>query len=163
MYLPLRPSETDRRRVVDALKKGYVSGRLSTDTFEARLTVAQTTPFRADLRALLADVSARWWTAHALLGVRRTAPGTAMPWAVLMLSRCEREAVLVGRSRACDVVLATDAVSRRHASFARTGDAWHVTDLGSLNGTYVDDVRVDRAPVERGSRLRLGDAYLDIA
>jgi FHA domain/Domain of unknown function (DUF1707) len=163
VYLPLRPSETDRRRAVDALKRGYVSGRLSTETFEARLTVAQTTPFRADLRALLADVSARWWTAHTLLGTRRATNGTAMPWAVLMLSRCEREEVLVGRSRGCDVVLPTDAVSRRHAAFARTGETWHVTDLGSTNGTYVDDVRVDRAPVERGARVRLGDAYLDVA
>jgi hypothetical protein len=148
--------------VVDALKKGYVAGRLSTDTFEARLAVAQTTPFRADLRELLADVSARWWALHALFRPARPSAGPATPWLALVLSRCERDSILVGRSAACDVVLLTDAVSRRHARFERTGEAWSVTDLGSMNGTFVGDVRVERAPVVRGTRLRLGDAFVDI-
>ena len=33
-------------------------------------------------------------------------------------------------------------VSRHHASFAREGERWIVRDLGSANGTFVDDARV---------------------
>lgn len=164
MYLPLRPSESDRRRAIGVLKKGYVAGRLSTETFEERVAAAHTARSREALRALMADVSGRWLAANTLLraGGRAEARATA-PWASLMLSRCDRVALLVGRARSCDLVFGGPSVSRRHARFELVGDEWHVTDLDSMNGTYVDDVRVDRAPVATGSRVLLGDSVLDIA
>ena len=34
-------------------------------------------------------------------------------------------------------------VSRHHARLTRHGDGWHIDDLGSLNGTYVNDVKIN--------------------
>lgn len=54
----------------------------------------------------------------------------------------------VGRSEECDVVIAVDSVSRRHASIVRRhGSVW-VTDLGSSNGTRIDGQSVASEPVE---------------
>jgi hypothetical protein len=164
VYLPLRPTERDRTRTIGVLKRGYVTGRLSTETFEERVAVAQTTRSRAALRALLADVSAGWLAASTLIPARRTPrDGEIVPQATLLLSRCAAGAVVIGRGHGCDVVFGGPAVSRRHAAFERVGAQWHVQDLRSLNGTFVDDVPVERAPVAPGCRVRLGDSYLDIA
>jgi serine phosphatase RsbU (regulator of sigma subunit) len=51
--------------------------------------------------------------------------------------------VVIGRSPDCDVVLASDSVSRQHAELVAHGDAWSVRDLGSRNGTGVNGVRVN--------------------
>jgi len=42
-----------------------------------------------------------------------------------------------------------DQVSRDHADMVRTGDGVYVTDLGSLNGTYIDDRRLEARVRER--------------
>lgn len=66
---------------------------------------------------------------------------------------------LIGRSRACDLVLAARDVSSQHAVLQWSGERWEVQDLGSRNGTFVDEVRVPaggRATAPRGARLRFG-------
>jgi pSer/pThr/pTyr-binding forkhead associated (FHA) protein len=162
VYLPLRPSLQDRHRAIGVLKKGYVSGRLSTETFEERVAVAHTTRSRAELRALLADVSAAWMAASTLMPKRRTHRVEITPQATLLLSRCDRKRLTVGRGRRCDLVFGSGAVSRRHAVFERTPAGWLVSDLASMNGTFVDGVRVERAPVAAGCTVCLGDSYLVI-
>lgn len=62
------------------------------------------------------------------------------------------DVLVAGRSSECDIVLAQDEVSRRHARFERQGDAYAVSDLGSVNGTFVNGRRV-----ERGHALQVGD------
>lgn len=163
MQVPLRPTEQDRVRAIGQLKKGYVTGRLSTETFEERIAVAQSARSWATLRGLLEDVSPAWRAASTLLPVRRTPRAEIAPQATLLLSRCTHSAVVVGRSPGCEVVFGGPAVSRRHAAFECVGGDWHVQDLRSMNGTYVDEVRVERAPVGPGSRVRLGDSFLEIA
>ena len=54
----------------------------------------------------------------------------------------EREELTVGRSDTNDVVLDDKLVSRLHAIFMRRGDVVLVEDLGSNNGTYVQDERL---------------------
>jgi len=49
---------------------------------------------------------------------------------------------LVGRSRACDLVVTARDVSGQHAVLQWTGLHWQLQDLGSRNGTHVDDVAV---------------------
>jgi hypothetical protein len=65
--------------------------------------------------------------------------------------------VTVGRDPGCDVVLAETVVSGRHARLVPRGRGYAVEDLGSTNGTFVDDQPVTAAPLRRGSRLRIGD------
>ncbi len=65
---------------------------------------------------------------------------------------------LVGRSRACDLVLTTRDVSGQHATLQWTGQHWELQDLASRNGTHIDDVAVDgkRAVLPPGARIRFG-------
>jgi DNA-binding CsgD family transcriptional regulator len=68
-----------------------------------------------------------------------------------------RDAVsLLGRSDDCDIVIEAPSVSRRHAQLAVRGSAVIVTDMGSTNGTFVDDQPVQRATALSGQRLRFG-------
>jgi FHA domain/Domain of unknown function (DUF1707) len=163
VQLPLRPTEQDRTRAIGQLKKGYVNGRLSTETFEERIAVAQSTRSWATLRGLLEDVSPAWRAASTLLPARRTPRDEIVPQVTLLLSRWTDGPVVVGRAHGCELVFGGPAVSRRHAAFERVGGGWHIQDLRSRNGTFVDDVQVERAPVGPGSRVRLGDSFLEIA
>ncbi len=62
-----------------------------------------------------------------------------------------------GRSAVCDVVLFDRRVSRRHAQIRRKGDAYELVDLGSRNGTFVNEVRMDGAVALRSEmRFRVG-------
>ena len=51
------------------------------------------------------------------------------------------------------------AASRKHAQLWRDGEHWYLRDLGSLNGTRVNGVRVIEATeVRAGDRVSLGGA-----
>ncbi len=65
---------------------------------------------------------------------------------------------VLGRHSSDTPALASlDRVSRRHASLAIEGGRVVVRDLGSTNGTYVNDIRVtDVAAVRNGDRIGLG-------
>jgi pSer/pThr/pTyr-binding forkhead associated (FHA) protein len=47
-------------------------------------------------------------------------------------------------------------VSRRHCRFLFTEGVWQVIDLNSLNGTYVNDQRLQEAFLSNGDRVRIG-------
>jgi pSer/pThr/pTyr-binding forkhead associated (FHA) protein len=66
----------------------------------------------------------------------------------------------VGRSSENDVTLRDSTVSRRHARIVCSEDVCSVQDLGSANGTFINDRRVSRAQLTLGDRLRLGDVEL---
>ena len=55
----------------------------------------------------------------------------------------DTDRVSVGRHPDSDIFLDDISVSRRHGVFARQGNGYVVTDLGSLNGTYVNRDRID--------------------
>lgn len=68
--------------------------------------------------------------------------------------------LIVGRHPACDLRLDDPHVSQYHCVLAPSGDALHVVDLASTNGTWVDGVRVRVAAVSRRASVRLGHARL---
>jgi pSer/pThr/pTyr-binding forkhead associated (FHA) protein len=69
----------------------------------------------------------------------------------------DRQAVSIGRHREADIFLDDITVSRRHAQIDRTeGGGFEVVDVGSLNGTYVNRVRVERAALSSGDELQIG-------
>jgi DNA-binding NtrC family response regulator len=65
--------------------------------------------------------------------------------------------VSIGREPDNDVVLDGNEISRHHAAIERRGDAVAVRDLGSRNGVHCNGMRVELAPLEDGSVLRIGD------
>jgi hypothetical protein len=59
---------------------------------------------------------------------------------------------IIGRAPPADVIVADKAVSAQHARFEFADGLWRVSDLGSTNGTRLND-----RPVVAPSRLRRGD------
>lgn len=63
----------------------------------------------------------------------------------------------LGRSPASDIFLDDVSVSRDHATIlASATNTYVVTDSGSLNGTYVNDERLDEATLLHGDVLQIG-------
>jgi diguanylate cyclase (GGDEF)-like protein len=84
-------------------------------------------------------------------------PAGANPGRRHTLTRNEHS---VGRRTDLDLHFDIDSVSRRHARFVRNGDEWYVEDLGSTNGTYVNDDAVERRLLEDGDIVRFGEAVV---
>lgn len=65
---------------------------------------------------------------------------------------------IVGRSRTTDVTLFHPLVSRQHCEIFESAGRLMVRDLGSLNGTFVGELRLteDAVPLEPGERLTVG-------
>lgn len=69
--------------------------------------------------------------------------------------------MVIGRQPGLDVTLENAAVSRRHARLTWEGGQVFVEDLGSSNGTFLNEVRIARkSAVQPGDSLRLGGSVL---
>ncbi len=69
---------------------------------------------------------------------------------------------VVGRSPECDVVVDVAAVSRRHVILTDESEQFFVKDLGSRNGTYINNQRVvERAPINNGDRMLICDVLFE--
>jgi hypothetical protein len=67
-----------------------------------------------------------------------------------------RERMSIGRRPDSAVFLDDVTVSRDHALLIRRGDQWHLDDLGSLNGTYVNRSRIESQRLEEGDEVQIG-------
>ncbi|MEZ4362296.1 MAG: GGDEF domain-containing protein [Kofleriaceae bacterium] len=71
----------------------------------------------------------------------------------------ERPTYLVGRDTDADLVVARGSVSRHHGRLTRDeAGAWWVEDLGSTNGTFINEQRLTRGRLAEGDLVRFGDA-----
>lgn len=68
--------------------------------------------------------------------------------------------LIVGAAPDCQLVVADDAVSRRHLRLTLAAEGVHVEDLGSRNGTFYLGQRVGQLTLSLGSRLTLGKSEL---
>ena len=66
------------------------------------------------------------------------------------------EAVTIGRSPECSIFLDDVTVSREHAEILAGGQGFRIRDSGSLNGTYVNRVRVDAVDLRNGDEIQIG-------
>lgn len=64
---------------------------------------------------------------------------------------------LVGTAVDCDVVLTDRRISRKHCVIRYEGGQFHLADLDSSNGTYVNDERVQKQELIDNDVLTLGD------
>ena len=68
----------------------------------------------------------------------------------------------IGRASRADFIIDTALVSRLHCRLEASGETVDVIDLGSTNGTWVNDARVERASLRAGDRLRVGRLELTV-
>jgi pSer/pThr/pTyr-binding forkhead associated (FHA) protein len=68
----------------------------------------------------------------------------------------DADSTVAGRHPDADIFLDDVTVSRRHADFTRVGNTFQVHDLGSLNGTYFDGVRIESALLRDGAEVQVG-------
>ncbi|KQZ83974.1 transcriptional regulator [Microbacterium sp. Root166] len=73
----------------------------------------------------------------------------------------DTDVTTVGRHPEADIFFDDVTVSRRHAEITRSGSSFELVDQRSLNGTYVNGERVDRAVLTNGAEVRVGKFRLN--
>jgi DNA-binding NtrC family response regulator len=72
------------------------------------------------------------------------------------------DALTLGSSERCDIVLHDSTVSARHAEVQPTARGYFIRDLGSTNGTRIGGQLIERAPLCDGARITLGESTLTV-
>lgn len=71
--------------------------------------------------------------------------------------------ILIGRANDSTLVLTDDYASTRHARISETNNVWYLEDLGSTNGTYVGQTKVNGPiPLEAGVVVRIGKTAMEL-
>lgn len=69
------------------------------------------------------------------------------------------EPLVIGRDTVAGLCIADASVSRRHSRIEKKETGFLISDLESLNGTFVNDVPVKNRLLEHGDRVRIGNAH----
>jgi len=85
------------------------------------------------------------------------APDTSQQGTILTFAQDE---VRIGSSPETDVHVNDPAVSREHVAIRAGAHGWTVSDTGSTNGTFIDELRVERVTVDADTLLRIGKSTL---
>lgn len=73
-----------------------------------------------------------------------------------------KQRVVVGRKPDCDLRIPLSSVSRQHCEIRLDGEQLHVRDLGSSNGTYHNNVRVQEAVLSPGDHIVIGPVVFTV-
>jgi hypothetical protein len=157
--------ERRRERTLSRLAHHYAAGDLRTSTLEHRIEAAMRARSAVGLRETLWDLpplDRSGWRDLVASVLHPTARCTRLvihvPTPVdLRLDGTSRTWV-IGRGRACDVVIHDPSISRRHALLSVRGDRCSIRDLASINGLEVNGRPVATAVLQPGDTLRLGCA-----
>jgi diguanylate cyclase (GGDEF)-like protein len=63
---------------------------------------------------------------------------------------------VIGRSSKCDIQIDQESISRNHTKIVNTGKSILIRDLGSTNGTYVNDEPIDEYVMRDGDLIKIG-------
>ena len=63
---------------------------------------------------------------------------------------------IIGRSPDCDIELAVDSVSRKHARVVLRNEEYHIEDMNSTNGVYVNGVKVVKCVLRDNDQIEIG-------
>ena len=161
--------EQSRAETLDALGAHYAAGHVHTGTLEHRAEQAMRARTLGALRDVVWDLPPLGRSViRALTGPfererpTRIAIRTAATTLDIDLADDPRT-YLVGRSRACDVVLPDPAVSRRHALISVRGERCSIRNLASMNGTHVNGRPITTAVLHAGDLVCFAgavDAYV---
>lgn len=68
--------------------------------------------------------------------------------------------VRVGKGPDNDIVISDATVSRQHFAIRRDGERYALVDLGSTNGTWLDEAQIREAYLRPGARIKAGDVLM---
>jgi signal transduction histidine kinase len=69
--------------------------------------------------------------------------------------------VALGRDKSNAIELHDNEVSRRHAELRLDPKGFQIVDLGSANGTFVNDRQIERTALRSGDRVQLGQTVME--
>ena len=148
-----RPDQGDIRRAAgaDAHDSDRVADTTQTFGHDSDLSFV---PFGSELGEAELDAIEALPSGAALLLVR-SGPTAGARYLL------DSDITTVGRHPEADIFFDDVTVSRRHAEITRTGTSFELVDQRSLNGSYVNGERVDRAVLVNGSEVRIGKFRLN--
>jgi pSer/pThr/pTyr-binding forkhead associated (FHA) protein len=69
---------------------------------------------------------------------------------------------VLGRSQECDLRIPLDSCSRKHCQIIMQDNVLRVKDLGSSNGTFVNNQRIEETGLAAGDRLTIGPVVMTV-
>lgn len=73
-----------------------------------------------------------------------------------------KDRIVVGRTSSCDLRIPLSSVSRQHCEIIKGDEQVRLRDLGSSNGTFCNDKRVQEVVLEAGDRLTIGTVQFQV-
>ncbi len=73
-----------------------------------------------------------------------------------------KDKIIIGRNVKSDILINHESVSREHAEFTRSENGYHIKDLGSKNGIYVNNQRVKEYTLHDGDAIIIGSRNFSI-
>lgn len=74
--------------------------------------------------------------------------------------KLDKDTMIIGRSRTCDIVIPSAKVSRQHASLSRVSEEYYIEDLGSANGVWRAGEKITRVKINPGDVYTISDETL---
>jgi pSer/pThr/pTyr-binding forkhead associated (FHA) protein len=74
----------------------------------------------------------------------------------------ENDKAVIGRTSQADIQIPLEEISRRHTELEIAGDRLIIRDLGSSNGTYANNRRVQEAQLRAGETLTVGPVVFTV-
>ena len=114
------------------------------------------------------ESSVRYVRGHASVEVPRLAltvereRGVVPPATLARMVVHDGDLCRIGTHSSNDLVLTDPAVSRFHCRIVREEGVWRLRDVGSLNGTRLDNVRIRDADLQEESRITVGDSIVRV-
>ncbi|GAA3775295.1 hypothetical protein GCM10022240_28710 [Microbacterium kribbense] len=151
--------DENRRQEPGGIRRGSADGAASHASHDTTQTFGHDSdlsfvPFGSDLsEAELGAIDAL--PAGSALLIVRSGPTAGARYLL------DTDVMTVGRHPEADIFFDDVTVSRRHAEITREAHRFEIVDQRSLNGTYVNGERVDRATLVNGAEVRIGKFRLN--
>ena len=76
------------------------------------------------------------------------------------MHKVDKDTFIIGRSRTCDLVIASSKVSRQHGGVSRENGEFYIEDLGSANGVWKNGARIHKERVADGDEFMISEETL---